>query len=215
MTIQEMIRKYCIGPGERYGGTPNSLYVPTLKKLSKQEIDEIRAHKDEILAEFARRDREANEAAAKAAREREDLINKIKADTEPIIATWHDGEYLSGYKVIDPATEILADLGLGKYVEGWGFHVPTAAIEALGERFTYSQAVEYTRPAREAAAAKKAANEADRQAKFEAARRTSKPVLLRRWSEECNDPREECNLDICEEYALPDGETRITRRHTW
>lgn len=64
-------------------------------------------------------------------------------------------------------------------------------------------------------AAQKAAAEAERQAKFDKARKTGKPVLLQRWSEPCNDPREECSLDICCQYAMPDGTIHTERNHTW
>lgn len=64
-----------------------------------------------------------------------------------------------------------------------------------------------------AARAQKAAE--TREAKFQEARETGKPVQLRRWTEDCNDPREECSMDIVAEYALPDGSTKVERRHTW
>ncbi len=67
--------------------------------------------------------------------------------------------------------------------------------------------------AEEAAKAKAAAEE--REAKFQEAREAGAPVLLHRWNEPCNDPREECNLDIIYEYAMPDGSTKVERHHTW
>ncbi len=64
-------------------------------------------------------------------------------------------------------------------------------------------------------AAQKAAADAARQAKFDEARETGKPVLLQRWSEPCNDPREECSMDIVRQYAMPDGSVKTERNHTW
>jgi hypothetical protein len=64
-------------------------------------------------------------------------------------------------------------------------------------------------------AAQKAAAEAERQAKFDEARETGEPVLLKRWTEDCSDPREECSLDICCQYAMPDGSVKVERNHTW
>ena len=64
-------------------------------------------------------------------------------------------------------------------------------------------------------AAQNAAAEAERQAKFDKARKTGRPVLLQKWSEPCNDPREECSLDICCQYAMPDGTIKTERNHTW
>ena len=51
-------------------------------------------------------------------------------------------------------------------------------------------------------------------AKAEAAA-TGKPVEIRHFSCGCNDPREECDLDIVTEWAQPDGSVRVTRVHTW
>ena len=51
-------------------------------------------------------------------------------------------------------------------------------------------------------------------AKAEAAA-TGKPVKIRSYSCGCNDPREECNLDIVTVWAQPDGSVRETRTHTW
>lgn len=36
-----------------------------------------------------------------------------------------------------------------------------------------------------------------------------------RWSEPCNDPREECDVDIVVEYIMPDGTFKLERTHTW
>jgi hypothetical protein len=67
--------------------------------------------------------------------------------------------------------------------------------------------------AEEAAKAQRAVEE--KEAKFQEARETGEPVLLHRWNEPCNDPREECSMDIVTEYAMPDGSTKVERRHTW
>ena len=60
-----------------------------------------------------------------------------------------------------------------------------------------------------------AKREADRRVAFALAKATGKPVLLSRWSAECNDPREECSQDVCAEWAHPDGSTTTTRNHCW
>lgn len=57
--------------------------------------------------------------------------------------------------------------------------------------------------------------EKERKAKFEEAKRTEKKVHLREWSEPCNDPTLECDVDILIEYAMPDGSTQIKRSHTY
>lgn len=51
--------------------------------------------------------------------------------------------------------------------------------------------------------------------KFEEAKRTGKKVLLNKWTEPCNNPKEECDLDVITQYALPDGTIQTVRNHTW
>jgi len=51
--------------------------------------------------------------------------------------------------------------------------------------------------------------------KFAEAKTIGKKVLLKTWMADCNDPNEECNIDNMAEYAMPDGNTEITRQHTW
>lgn len=50
---------------------------------------------------------------------------------------------------------------------------------------------------------------------FEIARKTGEKQLINKWLEDCNDPREECSVDICCEWAMPDGTITYTRNHTW
>lgn len=50
---------------------------------------------------------------------------------------------------------------------------------------------------------------------FELAKHTGKKQILKSWYEPCNDSEEECNLDVCCEYAMPDGTKEKTRNHTW
>lgn len=50
---------------------------------------------------------------------------------------------------------------------------------------------------------------------FEKARLTNEKQLLSKWSEECNDENEDCDIDNCYMYAMPDGSTKIERIHTY
>ncbi len=54
-----------------------------------------------------------------------------------------------------------------------------------------------------------------REAVFRTARETGERQVLGSWMDECNDPTEQCSLDSCTEYAMPDGSTRVERMHTW
>jgi len=62
---------------------------------------------------------------------------------------------------------------------------------------------------------KKAEKEAKRIAIFAKAKLTGVKQELYHSTDECNDPSEECNLDMIYGYAMPDGETKETRTHTW
>lgn len=103
-------------------------------------------------------------------------IRAMKAGEQKITLHYHDGEYLSGYEVFGAAAALLEELGLAEYVDGWGYHVSGAVAKALGEEFTYPEAVEFTRPAREAVEAKKAA--AEKKAAEKEARRASMKVEI-------------------------------------
>jgi len=167
--------------------------------------DEIKAAHDAMLSEH-----QAKLAADKAAR-----IEALKSGAQPLDMRYYDGEYLSGYCAYGESADMLLALGLAKMVDGWGCLVDHKLIDALGDTITYPQAVEYAQPAIDAKSAAKAAKDAERAAIFEAAAKTGIKQLLRQWSEECNDPREDCSMDMVYEYAMPDGTTRRERIHTW
>ena len=101
---------------------------------------------------------------------------------------------------------------MAKYVEGWGYLLPDELVAALGEEFTHEDAVAWAevrhRP-------QGPSQEDVRREKLAEAARTGHPVEVRRWYDECNEPQEECSLDTVIEWALPDGTTKIERRHTW
>ena len=211
MTISWLISKYRMKIGIKDGQEA----IKASGRPTQKEIEEIRAKKAEIIAELHRmEDEEKAKAAAEKERkeaEKQGILNSsIKIKVE-----YHDGEYLSGYEVYGQAGELMEEIGAAKYIEGWGYRVDFELVEALGKEFTYAKVMEYTRPAREAKAAKEQAEKAEKQAKFDEAKTTGKPVELKRYTTECNDPREECNMDIVTVYAMPDGSTKTVRRHTW
>ena len=68
----------------------------------------------------------------------------------------------------------------------------------------------------EAEKAAKAKEEEERkQTIFEKAKETGEKQILSRWTDDCNNPREECSTDIVTVWAMPDGTTKTTRQHTW
>jgi len=207
LSINGLIVRYQIA---RHGEDKLTFRVP--KGTTKEEaIAIVGEHKPEILAELIRREEES--AAKEAAKVEE--ARAIRAGEIVIRPQWHDGEILSGWEVFGQAADALEEIGVAKYISGWGHIVEQATIDALGKEFTFPQAAELTRPAREAKEAKEQAVEEERQAKFDEAKRTGKRVELRSWMDDCNDSREQCSLDHVTEYAMPDGTTKIERQHTW
>ena len=153
--------------------------------------------------------------AKKERKDKEELDNLMTGKTT-IKATYHDGEYLSGWKVYnEKAADLLVELGLAHEVSGWGTSVNDDVVEVLGEEFTYQQAAEYAKPALEVKAQAKAKKEAEKQTKFDEAKKTRRPVELYRYSDDCDDPEEDCNTDIVIIYAMPDGTTKEERMHTY
>jgi hypothetical protein len=128
---------------------------------------------------------------------------------------FQEGEYLSGHTLFESEKiELLEKIGLGRYVEGWGFRVNRDVVDALGTSFGYQNAVEFARPMLDAKKRAKQA-EADRLSKaFGQAKETGEKVQINHYmSQDCNDP--ECGLDSVTVYAMPDGSTMEYRSHTY
>lgn len=142
-------------------------------------------------------------------------IETIKSGKEKIKLHYQDGEYLSGYTVFGHSAKLLEELGLCKDISGWGYRVESEVAEALGEEFTYEEAAAFAKPRIEEKERKKKEKASARQAKFDEAKRTGKPVILSRYSVDCNDPNEDCSLDVIVTYAMPDGTEKTERHHTW
>ncbi|WP_164670479.1 hypothetical protein [Virgibacillus doumboii] len=141
---------------------------------------------------------------------KEDLINGVTT----IKVNYRSGKALSGYIIFGHEADLLKSLGVAKEIGGWRTIVDEELIEALGEEFTYQQASDYAKPVVEEREKEKAKKEAKIKAKMEEAKRTGEKVAIRRWQENCNNSRKDCDLDNMTEYALPDGKTKIERRHT-
>ena len=207
---KELIRKYSI---TLYGD--GQIKVPNAKKLTKKERDQLVVAKPEILAELNRQEQEKAEVKAKKLAEQQAEKLAILAGEKIIKVRYHDGEYLSGHSVSGQAADILVSLGVAKHVSGWGCHVDMKVVDALGQEFTYQQVMDYLQPEIEAKLEAHKEKVAKVQAKFDEARETGKPVLLRSWSTDCCDPREECSTDNHYEYAMPDGTVKHAWNHTW
>jgi len=206
MTAQELIARYNIrlAPG-------GQIAVPGGKRLPAAVIAELRARKQEILAEL---ERQAAEAAARAAEERarfEAEVAALRTGRAKIVVQWQEGAILSGWTVYGAARQVLEEARIGRDVYGWGYLVPDELVEALGQEFTLTDAVAWAEARR-----RPQVNLDDiRREKLAEAARTGQPVEVRRWTEPCNDGRRECSLDIVVELALPEGTTRVERHHTY
>lgn len=145
-------------------------------------------------------------------------------------AYWSEGEYLSAWvlSASDEEEKQMEALGLSKYVSGWGNKLDDNFVKVIGKfdmidfknhEFTMQQAEAYAKPILEAkkkaCEERKAKSKASNELKFLEAKTTGKPVVLKRWSEECDGSTEECDIDNLTEYAMPDGSTKVVRSHSW
>lgn len=145
-------------------------------------------------------------AIDREAKRKENIINGVST----INVSYRNGKALSGYIIFGHEADLLRDLGVAKRVGGWRTVVDEALIEALGEEFTYEQASAYAKPLLE----KQQQQQAEKEAKMKEAKQTGEKVAIRYWQEDCNNSRKNCDVDHMTEYALPDGRTKIERRHT-
>jgi len=133
---------------------------------------------------------------------------------------------LANYVALDYVTALIEIISQRKDSKFYGFEcvaweitdeeeAALLAEQAPAKEKAEKEAAEAAEKKAAEEAAQKAAADQKRKAKFERARETGEPVLLQKWSEPCNDPREECSLDICCQYAMPDGSVKTERQHTW
>lgn len=121
--------------------------------LTLPNFDEVKAAYEAI--EQGRKEKVAAKKAQK--------IMDLKSGKEKIKVYYNDGEYLNGHTLYGEEAKLLEELKLCKYVDGWGYHVESGLVKALGEEFTYEQALDYyttnIKPILDAAAAKKTEKE--------------------------------------------------------
>ena len=212
MTARELIIRYSIVWVDN-----DKIAVPGGKRLPKTILEEIKNRKDEILAELkAMKDEEESRRQAEVAR-REAEREAIRTGKQKIVVRFHETEYLGGYRVTGEAAALLAHAKLCSYVDGWGFIVDSDVVEALGEEFTYQEALEFakSRKTGQEDGSKPPSFQDLYEQKLTEAKSTGQPVILGRWTERCNAPQEECSLDIVIEWVHPDGKTSLERIHTW
>ena len=200
---------------------PNTAGIPYIEfqyqgktgkmEKGKCEITQEDSEKLKVLFRAAVTEKEAVEKAR-----REEEKQAILTGKKAIKLAYHDGEYLSGWEVLtDHAAGLLEEIGVAKYVSSWGYLVDRNAFAALGKSFTFLEAVEYMRPAKEAAKKKAAEQQQKKEAAKKKAFETGKRIEISHYATECDDANEECNLDIITKWVMPNGTVETTRSHTW
>lgn len=144
----------------------------------------------------------------------QDAVDAIREGRAAVEIEWRDGEILSGHTAYGPAAELLTELGVAHWVAGWGCLVDGDLVAALGTEFSYSQAVEFARPAIEAKQAEAAEAKAELAAKIDAAKSTGKPVALRTWTQTRSVDGGEY-LFACTEFVRGDGTTFTKSTNTY
>lgn len=193
-------------------GTDNIGGVMTL--ATQSVIDQIKS----LIPEAIEANRRAQESAEKAEAERKaayerrraDVIAACPADCEPCtMGKWFDG--IQTYIAPD-GTQF--DQWDGADAHGCGIvYIKREIVADARRRAAERQAAEKT--AAEKAAAENAARAAHRDDCFRRARETGERIEISHYTTDCNDPKEECSLDVVTIWAEPDGTTSETRHHTW
>jgi len=180
------------------------------KKINQDVLFTLPADiESKITAEFA---------SIKTARENTEKkhYENLLSGKENFSVDWQEGDPLSGWVAKDDqARKILENLGLTEDISGWGTIVDEYFIQAVGQDFKYQQAFEYTQPKREEKRRKDRVKEEKTKKAFIEAKETGKPVEIRHYTVDCDNPNEECSTDIIVEWAYPDGTKEITKNHTW
>lgn len=223
-------------------GEPTAADVAELKSLKDEIKAELKRREIERQARWAERqaemERKKEEYIATADLRRclvcmSDELYNVRWGIETLVFMEQDGETVAyraefgvgNHKVLEIVTPGIAALKenesipFGMAGTAW-IITPAQEEDLLDEQVpakaqAEKEAAEAAKKAAAEKAAKEAAAEAERQAKFDEARESGKPVMLRGWSEDCNDPREECSQDIVRQYAMPDGSVKTRRQHTW
>lgn len=205
--INSMIRKYQIVMVDE-----DSINVRNAK--TKLEVQMLKAAKPRILAELIRR----KDAQVQKDMDAKIHLKGILANEIPIHVVWVEGSSLSAWAPASDVDErVLKDLGVARDIGGWGVSVDSEFMKEIGEKtsFFVSEVEAFLAPEKETEREKELVEEARVRRMFFRAKQTGKPQLLRTHTEPCNDPMEECDLDVVREFAMPEGHVKTTRHHTW
>ena len=219
-------------------GKPTAAEVAELKALKPEIMAELKRRAAEREAEAAARlEQKKREYLATADLRRcliyrQDEFCRVSWSIETLAYSAEQDRYfraeygLSNYVALEHVTATMEKISQRKDSKFYGLECVAWEITDEEEKALLAeQAPAKEKAEKEAAeaaerkaaeeAAQKAAADQKRKAKFERARETGRPVLLAQWTEPCSDPREECSLDIVQQYAMPDGSVKTERNHTW
>lgn len=191
MTMQDMIKKYNLQVVLKDG--VDMIRVSQGTKIDPAGIAYIKDHRVEIIALLK---------AEKAAREQEE--RELRAATVTFRAYGWESHEVS----VDTREDL--DAQFARLADYYANDLTYDSIKA-----DYAKHVQATQEkAAKKAAREKAAQEKEEEALRQAAA-TGEKQVIRQWMEDCNDYREECSMDSVVLWAMPDGTTIKTRRHTW
>lgn len=236
--IQEAIEKYQISLVVKDGQDALKLAPPKSAKI----IDEIRAAKTEIIAELKRQ--QSDRKAAQASREEKWAQARAEQDAidAPLLSAMHNKANELRAQIPSDHIEVIAkqtgDMDgdpimqytvNGEVVSwqdvnhiGWASAIRPGAMgsfESIQICSISKEKLEQIKAGEVAAENKKEADkkaESDRiDAIFVTAKETGKKQYIKHYMADCNNPREECSIDVVTVYAMPDGTTKAIRAHTW
>ena len=110
-------------------------------------------------------------------------------------------------KVMDLMKKHETDVDWGEYTTTTSFKLTIGAFKNIISEA--ENELEFSRIAKEAIEEKRIAEI------FTKAKLAGKKQVLSKWSEECNDANEQCEVDNIVVYAMPSGDEVIERNHTW
>lgn len=198
MTIREMIAKHNM----TYVAAKDGIYIPNPKKtkFTQKDAEFIKANRPAFIAELKAIAEEARIAAEEA---RKEEAEKKAAEITFLSTGWE-----SHYITVDTRKDI--DEQLRRMADRYS---NDCTYESLKEDYEMATGKKLEKEAK-AEAAKTEKEEKIEAAKAEA-KATGEKVAIKRWTENCNDPKEDCETDIVTLWAMPDGTTKTTRTHTW
>ena len=236
VTTDEMIQKYHIA---LYSEDKLNVRRPPTGKTATAEIEVLKAAKPEILAVLQERQAVKNAeyaAAREAAKAEKDLaerplieaMEQKAASLRTLIPEGHvevtvtETGNFDGYPTLEYTVGETWLNFQDVTVHGWASAIRPGAMNSFKDVCVASinrEKLAEIVADREVKAVEKTETEntakKELAAKYDEAKSTGKPVEIRRFMDDCDDPNEECSTDIVTLYAMPNGGTKSERQHTW